>query len=327
MEIATAPAFTGGLLPRNDALRNDHEAVTALWSEDRSRATPIWRSRNLMELDPRSERAHLVWLPTGHPIFEGPAEQPILVGHVDASGRFSVDISARNDLFALDSGTPDPRYPIDAGVFGHRLLDANHGFADLRSAMCLLEGIDAESAAVSRALSSWHRSHSFCSACGKPSIPMAAGWQRQCGSCQRIHFPRTDPVVIMLVTHGNRLLIGRSPQWPQRMYSLLAGYMEPGETIEQAVQRESFEEAGVQVGRVRYLASQPWPFPASLMIGCRGDALTTDIRVDAAELADARWMNREELALVFDGRSTDINPPRSGSIARFLMLQWLSGRV
>ena len=240
---------------------------------------------------------------------------------------FSVDISAREDLSPQASDPADSRYPIDAGVFGHGSLDACHRFIDLRSAMCLLESFDAEAAAVSRALSSWHRSHSFCSACGKPSTPAAAGWQRRCASCQRIHFPRTDPVVIMLVTRGNSLLIGRSPEWPQRMYSLLAGYMEPGETIERAVRRESCEEAGVHVGRVRYLASQPWPFPASLMIGCWGEALTSEITVDPAELADARWISREELVLVFDGQSGAISPPRPGSIAQFLMLQWLSGQV
>ncbi len=327
MEILTAPAFTGGQLPRNDALRNDHEAVAALWSDAQARATPIWRSRNLLELGPGRKHARLVWLPTSHPIFEGPAERPILVGQVDATCHFSVDISAREDLFPRASDPADSRYPIDAGVFGHGSLDANHRFTDLRSAMCLLESLDAEVAAVSRALSSWHRSHSFCSACGKPSTPAAAGWQRRCASCQRIHFPRTDPVVIMLVTRGNSLLIGRSPQWPEKMYSLLAGYMEPGETIERAVRRESCEEAGVHVGRVRYLASQPWPFPASLMIGCWGEALTSEITVDPAELADARWISREELVLVFDGQSGAISPPRPGSIAQFLMLQWLSGQV
>ena len=291
-------------------------------------ATPIWRSRNLLELEPGREHARLVWLPTSHPIFEGPAEHPILVGQVDATCHFSVDISARDDLSPRSSEATDSRYPIDAGVFGHGSLDANHRFTDLRSAMCLLESFDAEAAAVSRALSSWHRSHSFCSACGKPSTPAAAGWQRRCASCQRIHFPRTDPVVIMLVTRGNSLLIGRSPQWPQRMYSLLAGYMEPGEgRSSRQYGGNPAKKRACMWGRVRYLASQPWPFPASLMIGCWGEALTSEITVDPAELADARWISREELVLVFDGRSGTISPPRPGSIAQFLMLQWLSGQI
>jgi NAD+ diphosphatase len=134
-------------------------------------------------------------------------------------------------------------------------------------------------------------------------------------------------VVIMLITHCNRVLLGRGPTWPEGMYSLLAGFIEPGETIEAAVRREVFEESGVRVGAVGYLASQPWPFPASLMLGCRGEATSEAITVDPEELADARWVTREEMVSAFAGTHPLIKPSRKGAIARFLLENWLADRL
>ena len=131
----------------------------------------------------------------------------------------------------------------------------------------------------------------------------------------------------MLITHGNDALIGRSPGWPDGMYSLLAGFVEPGETIEAAVRRETFEEAGIQVGPVTYLASQPWPFPASLMIACQGQALTRDITLDPVELEHALWLSREDMAQVFAGHHPSILPARSGAIAHFILRNWLADRL
>jgi NAD+ diphosphatase len=151
-----------------------------------------------------------------------------------------------------------------------------------------------------------------------------SGWQRDCPACGGHHFPRTDPVVIMLITRGNSVLMGRSPHWPEGMYSLLAGFVEPGETIEAAVRREVFEEAGVRVGAVRYLSSQPWPFPTSLMFGCEGIATSDEITIDPAELEDAFWVTREEMMAATAGLREDIRPARKGSIARFLIEKWLA---
>ena len=151
-----------------------------------------------------------------------------------------------------------------------------------------------------------------------------AGWQRNCQTCGAPHFPRTDPVVIMLITHGNAVLMGRSPGWPDGMYSLLAGFVEPGETMEAAVRREVEEEAGIVVGRVDYLSSQPWPYPSSLMFGCRGEALGTDITIDPAEIEDARWFTREEIADAFAGRHPILKPARKGAIAHFILWNWLA---
>jgi NAD+ diphosphatase len=153
------------------------------------------------------------------------------------------------------------------------------------------------------------------------------GWQRNCPACGAHHFPRTDPVVIMLVTRVNAVLMGRSPGWPEGMYSLLAGFVEPGETLEAAVRREVFEEAGVRLGRVGYLASQPWPFPASLMFGCRAEALTEEITIDPAEIEAARWVPREEMLTVLAGRHPELRAPRRGAIAAFLIEAWLADRL
>lgn len=131
----------------------------------------------------------------------------------------------------------------------------------------------------------------------------------------------------MLITQGNSVLLGRSPHWPEKMYSLLAGFVEPGETIEAAVRRETFEEAGVQVGEVSYLASQPWPFPASLMIGCAGEAVSKDINIDPLEIEDARWVTREDMVEVLAERHDEISPVRKGAIARFLIEHWLADRL
>lgn len=193
--------------------------------------------------------------------------------------------------------------------------------------MTRLDPVAAELMATARALVLWHRSHRFCSACGGRSAPVEAGWRRACPDCGTSHFPRSDPVVIMLVTRGNRLLLGRSAGWPPGMYSLLAGFVEPGETIEAAVRRELREEAGVRVGAVRYLASQPWPFPASLMLGCHAEAESTAITLDPAELEDARWLSREELVQVFAGRHPAVKGARPGAIAHFLIRHWLADRL
>ena len=199
-------------------------------------------------------------------------------------------------------------------------------WADLRQAMLDMTSDEAELAATAKALLIWHRSHRFCSACGAPSTMAEAGWQRKCPDCQTAHFPRTDPVVIMLVTRGDNLLLGRSPGWPEGMYSTLAGFMEPGETVEAAVRREVAEETGIQIGRVRYLSSQPWPFPASLMLGCHAEALSDTITLDPAELEDALWVTSAQMVSILAGLHPTIKPMRRGAIAQSLVVNWLADR-
>ena len=212
----------------------------------------------------------------------------------------------------------------DSGGEAHPDLPPSLRFHELRAMMARLPAADSGNAAAAKGILAWHESHRFCARCGQPSESAEAGWKRVCPACGAQHFPRTDPVVIMLITQGNSVLLGRSAAWPPAMYSLLAGFMEPGESIEAAVRREVWEEAGIHVGRVGYLASQPWPFPSSLMLGCRGEALDREIRRDPNELEDARWVTREEAMAAAAGLNPDLWPARRGSIARFLLDHWLA---
>jgi NAD+ diphosphatase len=177
--------------------------------------------------------------------------------------------------------------------------------------------------AMAKSLLDWHRRHRFCANCGAPTQPAQAGFRRDCASCGAQHFPRTDPVVIMLVTRGERCLMGRQPRFPEKMYSCLAGFLEPGETIEDAVRRETFEEAGIRVGAVRYLTSQPWPFPSNIMIGCIGEALTEDIAFDGEELEDARWFTKDDVRRMLEGTHEQYLAPAPIVIANHLIREWV----
>ncbi|MBZ4024054.1 hypothetical protein CKO11_16515 [Rhodobacter sp. TJ_12] len=198
-------------------------------------------------------------------------------------------------------------------------------WADLRGALVRLCPLSGEIAATARALIAWHGTHGFCAACGTPSLSAQAGWQRNCPSCGASHFPRTDPVVIMRITHQDRVLLARSPGWPEGMYSCPAGFMEPGETPEMAVRREVLEETGIRVGAVRFLAAQPWPFPGSLMLGCAGEAESDAITPDPAEIEAALWVPRDRLARIYAGADSEIRAARPGTVARWMLSDWLGG--
>lgn len=217
-----------------------------------------------------------------------------------------------------------------AAVAGDTLADPDCKWIDARTIAPSLSSTDAGIMAQARALVDWHARHGHCAVCGARTVLREGGYARRCTSeaCKADHFPRTDPVVIMLVERDGHLLLGRQGRFPPGMYSALAGFMEPGETIEDAVRREVLEESGVQVGAVRYIASQPWPFPASLMIGCIGVGLSEAITVDPAELEEARWFTRDELVQMAASSmdmqaSPRLSPPLA--IAHQLVERWLAG--
>ena len=309
MRIAETVAFGGAgavALDRAGHLRGRPDEVARLGREPGARVLPLWRGR------PLTQGAALGWLAPDHPLL-AEAEPPILLGLVDGgAARFAADVP---DVDASGAEAPEPEAP------------PGRTFAELRAAAPRLSPLEAELAATARALTGWHATHGFCARCGARTEPVLAGWQRLCPACGAHHFPRTDPVAIMLVTHGEAALLGRSPGWPDGLYSLLAGFVEPGETVEAAVRRETWEEAGVRVAEVGYLASQPWPFPGSLMIGCRGRALARELTLDPVEIEDALWMTREEVALAFAGRHARVRPPRESAIAGFLLRAWLADRL
>lgn len=195
-----------------------------------------------------------------------------------------------------------------------------------RAAMQILAPQDLATYGGARSLVSWHARHRFCAQCGAPTRMDKGGWQRTCReeACRAQHFPRVDPVTIMTVEHDGRLLLGRQAQFPPRFYSALAGFVEPGETIEEAVARETYEEAGVRVRDVTYVASQPWPFPSSLMIGCHAYADDPAITIDTTELEDVRWFDRADVALAIAQRDgASFQPPPAFAIAHHLMRWWL----
>ena len=200
---------------------------------------------------------------------------------------------------------------------------------DSRAHFGLLAELDAADApifAAALSLANWHRRHGFCSVCGSATMPNRGGWSRACASCGSEHFPRADPVVIMLAEHDGRLLLGRQPRYPAGRYSALAGFVEPGETIEAAVARELFEEAGIKAFGVRYLASQPWPFPSTLMIGAFAFAESAELTIDRDELEDACWFTRTqvEAAMRGDPAAPFLTPPHF-AIASTLIQRWLGG--
>lgn len=288
-----------------------------VWNDGQGAAIVFWRGKPLVGPD------GAVRVALDHPILQIADDRPIYLGRDDETHMFAVDISA----WQPDEVDDQLGKFVDQSVQQHPDLPETHTFEELRQVMTRLTPRDGELVATAKAILEWHRSHRFCSKCGAKSVLSMGGWERVCPSCSAKHFPRTDPVVIMLITHGNDVLMGRSPFWPEGMYSLLAGFVEPGETIEAAVEREVFEESGIRVEDVKYMACQPWPFPNSLMIGCRGEAANRDIVIDPVEIEDALWVSREDIALAFAGGHPTIKPARKGSIAHYLLQLWLADRV
>ncbi|MBZ8117364.1 NAD(+) diphosphatase [Roseovarius sp. LXJ103] len=313
MKLAETVTFGGSALDRAAELRGTVHPKGG-------QAIAFWRGKPLVTAD----LSAVLRLPIDHRVFEDAPGAPILLGR-DEEGTL---IYARE----LSLWAPEGVDEVALAQFADPTEQVHPAapdavFAELRRVMVVLTPRDAELAATGRALFAWHSIHGFCARCGAASDIAMDGWQRTCPACGGHHFPRTDPVVIMLITRGNSVLMGRSPGWPDRMYSLLAGFVEPGETMEAAVRREVFEEAGIRVGAVTYLASQPWPFPASLMLGCAGQALSDEITIDPAEIEAAMWVTREEILDAFAGQNPEIAPAREGAIAHFLLRNWLAGTL
>ncbi|MEQ8348181.1 MAG: NAD(+) diphosphatase [Sneathiellaceae bacterium] len=245
------------------------------------------------------------------------------------------------DLLVPPQGAPAPciflgeaeglaHFAIDAAGLDRPGPDWQGKFIDVRSIAASLPVAESGILAQARSMIDWHRRHRFCAVCGASTGVADGGYRRECSDadCRAQHFPRTDPVVIMLVIRDDRVLLGRQPRFPQGSYSALAGFIEPGESMEDAVRREIMEEAAVRVGAVRYVASQPWPYPSSLMIGCIGEGLSEEIRVDQDELDEARWFSRDEVAAMtaasLDMQASPRMPPPL-SLAHQLALRWLDG--
>lgn len=255
-------------------------------------------------------------------------------GHAGARFGF-VEAAALGEAREVALLGRDARGPLYATLLDGGLVEALRGRADLlvldmRSIAARGIVPEAEVAALGtgKSILDWHARHRHCARCGAPTRMVAAGWRRECEACGAQHFPRTDPVAIMLVHRGEACLLARQPRFQPGMFSCLAGFVEPGETIEAAVRREVGEEVGLSAGAVRYLLSQPWPFPSSLMIGCLCEALSEEITLDRLELEDGRWFSREETRALLEGRhEAGLSAPPPIAIAHHLMRAWVDGAV
>jgi NAD+ diphosphatase len=296
-------AAGGGDLDRASHLRPDSATLLA---GSNARLLPQWHEKSLIVIS--GERPALGWVAPDPALLALAAEVPVYLGQYQDAPCFTADFSGLDDETA------------------HTRFGAAMKFIDLRSVAGQVTQAEATIIASAKGVIGWHRTHRFCARCGSPSEPADGGWRRKCVDCGGLHFPRTDPVVIMLVTRGDKVLLGRQAVWAPGLYSLLAGFMEPGETIGDAVRRETHEETSVRIGRVRFLASQPWPFPASLMLGCWGEALTEEIVIDD-EIEDALWLSRAEMAMALRGEHPQLASPRADSIARWILTAWVAGEI
>ncbi|MBT0768006.1 NAD(+) diphosphatase [Kineosporia sp. J2-2] len=236
-------------------------------------------------------------------------------------------VGLKDDALRFFLGTDDEgRGYLALSVAERPTVPEGVRWAPLREVGALLDDAGAGIFTTAVALIAWHAFHTHCANCGEGTDVVQAGWVRLCPNCGREHYPRTDPAVIMTVVDADdRVLLGRQASWPEHRYSTLAGFVEPGESLEDAVRREVLEESGVLVGEVQYRGSQPWPFPSSLMVGFRGEALSSQVRVDGVELAEARWWSREELQA--DIKAGRLILPPAVSIARRLIEDWFGAPI
>jgi NAD+ diphosphatase len=297
--------FTSNSLDRASDRRTDAVWIAERRADPHSLIYPLWKLQALV-------------IEAGSGAFEAASFRPGLCESLAAPDAPCVFLGLDDGraVFALDiADVSRPSQEAPLAEFGQ--------FRDMRTAASMLPETDAAILGHAKALIDWHQRHGFCPRCGAPTTFVDAGYRRLCSNCGAEHFPRTDPVVIMLAVDGDRCLVGRGHHFGSNMFSALAGFIEPGETIEEAVRREVFEEAGIRTGAVTYQMSQPWPFPSSLMIGCFADALDRDIHVDASELAEARWMDRDHARALLAGESVgDMRIPPPIAIAHHLIKTW-----
>jgi len=284
--------FTGGTLDRADPIRNDEAKLAAALADPRAKLLRMARLEPELGAD-----GGLVW----DSIVEAPEGGEVVLLGLDERG--VPHFAAANPAEAVVTGRAFTIF---------RVLEQ-------------LAPEDAAHFAAARSVIDWHMRHRFCAVCGMGTAPFRAGWGRKCPTCAAEHFPRVDPVVIMLAEFGDKVLMGRGPGWPPGRYSALAGFVEPGESLEEAVARETFEEAGVRVRDVRYVASQPWPFPSSLMIAAIGVADDDALTIDTNELEDAIWVTRDEVRAVMAGEPGPFVAPPPYAIAFNLLTAWAAG--
>ncbi len=296
--------FAGGAIDRAAERRADHDWVAGRLRTPEARVVPVRDGRSLVAA--RGEGAF-------EPVFLSVAAARSVSGPEDEWV-----------FLGLDDGVPVFGAEVLEGLAESARLEPLGTFHDLHSVGAMLGQHEGSLLAYARAVTTWSARHRFCGRCGHPTNPTDGGHVRRCSNeiCQEQHFPRTDPAIIVLVEDGDRCLLGRKDIWPDGVYSTLAGFVEPGESLSEAVRREVREESGIQVGEVRYRSSQPWPFPSSLMLGFHAVRTGGELKIDRVELEDARWFHRDDFAR---RRELGLRLPSRVSIARRLIGEWLEG--
>jgi len=297
--MSDAPAFTAFPLDRADALRRDEAGLAVLSARRDARVATFWGLKPLV----RERDGALAPVYRAGEAFVAGASLTVFLG---------LDAERRPVFAAALEGEAEPAH-----------AEVGARFAELREAASNMDPTEASILGAARSVLAWHASHGFCANCGGTTAPAFGGWKRVCAACATEHFPRVDPVVIMLIVRNGRVLLGRAPAWPARAYSCLAGFVEPGETIAEAARREAREETGVILGEVGFLMSQPWPFPSSLMLGLRAEALSDAITLDAQELVDARWFTRDDVEAMMAGTHPIARTPPPIAVAHHLLSWWL----
>ena len=306
MSLPALNTFAGDPLDRAGDLRDDPERLAEQANNPEAVAMVLWEGRPLVEApDP----PRLAWLALTHARAVVP-DRELFLGLWQGAPCFAVEVE----------GSVDPAAGPLAGL---------GAFHEMREAAALLPGPDAAMAGTAKSLFDWRRRHGFCAACGVETETAGGGWRRICPACGVEHFPRVDPVTIMLAVYRGgpepKCLLGRQAAWPEGRMSALAGFLEPGETIEAACAREIEEEAGLTVTAVRYHSSQPWPFPSQLMIGLMCEVDSDDARPDQTELEAVAWLTRAEARACLDGAHPTIKAPPRIAIARTLLQAWVDG--
>ncbi len=298
--------FSGNPLDRGDQERRDEDWLDAQARDPKSRFLPV-REPEVLITD--GSGTGLGWIDAADVDRLKIGSSPIFLGMSDGVSHFAIDVSELGDRAGELDG------------------DGSRRFEEVRAAATTLSPTEASIVAQAKTQVDWHARHQFCGVCGHRTEIAKGGQMRSCPSCESNHFPRTDPVVIVVVSDGDRCLLGQSRGRLSRIgwYSALAGFVDQAESIEEAVRREVREESAIEVGDVRYHSSQPWPFPSSLMIGCLAEALTTEIRRDEVEMADVQWFRRADVRLALEGKNPDLKVPGSIAIAHHLIKAWANG--
>ena len=311
--------FSTDEIDKASHIRKDKNKIDLLASNSKSLNLIVWQGKIL--LDWQNETPKICYIPFDHKLLQK-ANRIAFLGFIEALSPIF--------LYALPNWENEGknyenklRKFVDNEEVTHPYLPLDNRFTDLKKVLINLSSKELSICGMAKSLFEWHDNNKHCSRCGDVNKVFDSGWELSCSKCKNKAFPRTDPVVIMLIERKDSILLGRSSVWPKGMYSCLAGFLEPGERVEDAVRRETFEEVGIKLSSIEYVTNQAWPFPHSLMIGCRATAESSHLQIDYSELEDARWFRKKELISLQENNNFSLKLARKGTIANYLIEEWI----